>query len=313
MISLFISTDTEINWLDIFTSIGAVVAALGALAAAFYGRKSANAAIDGIVIARTQLNEYKKISFQQSFEQTFYMLLELHNNELDKINKYILPFMDDGNNPKNGLEKLIYEYSLGSKIVKQKDFLTKNYRENVLFFCNLVRCDKKLSNYFRVLYQILKLVDTSPYFKYELNEEKNKYTNIIRSFISDEVLVLIAINALMIRDIKNKRDHHYDVFRLMLTNFDFLQHMKLFSKENCFNVDCFDVYNMNIILNGGIDIGDGDNEGQNKIYEYIDINSFIFFIYKDGGKSKERMDVMNRIEKEPNSERIISLINGNEL
>lgn len=143
-------------------------------------------------------------------------------------------------------------------------------RGNVYELVNVVRDNSVLSPYFRQIYHIIKLIDEDASFKkcdikterkgifsiipsffqdycHSLNMkrkkdsflEKKKYINILRSYIDDDILLLIAINALKIND--NNNDIHnfdYKKYRDLLIKFDFLQHLRLLA----WHKKCYDKY-----------------------------------------------------------------------
>lgn len=141
---------------------------------------------------------------QQMFEQTFFNLLNL-------FNQYIADLVEtnpnDGQTPKSGrdqLEGLLIEIAHISRQQETDDFeeydgfivqkfitlSEKQHRETTVekIAKGLQQEANDLNSYFRLLYNILKLVDQSGI------EQKQTYTNILRAQLSDSELQLIALN-----------------------------------------------------------------------------------------------------------------------
>lgn len=101
---------------------------------------------------------------QQTFENTFFKLLEHHNSLLEDLNKKL---KDDG--------------------------LTRVFIRGDNLVASLIKQNEKIIKiYFMTLYQILKFVDkqNEDFFDAKL------YTNIIRATLDDSVLLLLAINGI---------------------------------------------------------------------------------------------------------------------
>ncbi len=107
---------------------------------------------------------------QQSFESTLNLLLEQHNKVAERLIEGV-----EKTKVKEHLDKL------GNEWLYQKDQGTHKFEINY---------DQDANQYVRVLYQVLAFIDQScP------DDDKTKYTRILRSFIPHEVLVLVALNA----------------------------------------------------------------------------------------------------------------------
>lgn len=139
------------------------------------------------VLYVTFLN-YKETNFNNRFNQ----LLEQHNKLHNKLEEYIKSHSDE------------YKLIVNSNI---------NYQTSARFLYK----KKEYSPYLRLLYHILKFVDN------ELNEFKlsnggKKYTSIVRSLITNDIMLLVAINSL-------NKDFTY--YRELLDKFDFFEHLSI--------------------------------------------------------------------------------------
>lgn len=79
--------------------------------------------------------------------------------------------------------------------------------------------DMFFSSYFRVLYHLLKLIDKSYFLDFRYKKRKF-YTSIIRSFLSFEVLILLAINVA-----HADKAPSYAYYKKMLERYAFLEHL----------------------------------------------------------------------------------------
>lgn len=135
---------------------------------------------------------------QQMFEQTFFNLLNV-------FNQYIADLVENGpllsGDPNRGRDQLgcilvdlshvlhRFENIKGGKLVtveRTSTEVTELIAER--FVSNYLVHSDDLNSYFRLLYNILKLVDQSGV------DQKKTYTNILRAQLSDSELQLIALN-----------------------------------------------------------------------------------------------------------------------
>lgn len=198
---------------------------------------------------------------------------------------------------------------------------------NVYKLVNTVRDNSVLSPYFRQVYHMIKLIDEDEHFKKcdiktdrkgmfsiipgffqdycnslnmkrknEVILEKKKYTNILRSYIDDDILLLVAINALKINN--NNNDVHnsdYEKYRDLLIKFDFLQHLRLLAwhkKGYDEYVELQKVINYIELVKNGCDTTVLKNEEIKKnmlsTYQYIYLYEFANYIYGNrGGFNKD--------------------------
>ncbi len=160
---------------------------------------------------------------EQKFENTFYSLLELHNQTLKELSNneeakkiiQVIQSDDENNHPVYYSEYLYYLQNLQDEIIQNKD----------------------LSQYFRVLYQLLKFIAKynvrnnkksfdDVYLKEgKPNEDKEKmYASIVRSFIPSDLLPILALNCICREPIQL---HNLKNYWYLLERYNFLEHINL--------------------------------------------------------------------------------------
>lgn len=155
---------------------------------------------------------------QQMFEQTFFNLLNV-------FNQYIADLVEKaptkGHEPKRGrdlLEKICEEISndplgyimFGAQGQGQPDFGKKLRETAGRAIDGLSGNGNDLNSYFRLLYNILKLVEQSGV------DRKKTYTNILRAQLSDNELQLIALNCARSEAVK---------LQVLVDRYDILKHL----------------------------------------------------------------------------------------
>lgn len=159
---------------------------------------------------------------KKRFEDTFFSLLEQHNNVLEKLeHTFVIGNRVSQSNIariKNSLST-----SKGNKsILDVKDEFHKNH-------------NPVCGHYFRILYQLLKLIATnlpnsSISKNFLIDEIKEKsvtveekiYSNILRSFLSYDMTKVLAINCIC----DSSTDTYYK-YKLLIERYNFLEHMPL--------------------------------------------------------------------------------------
>lgn len=138
------------------------------------------------VLTVTYLN-YEKTNFNNRFNQ----FLDQHNKSHSKLEEYI-----------------------------------KNNSSNYDSIVNGVMCENSshqlykksgYSPYLRLLYHILKFIDNDSIF-FATTGDKKKYTSIVRSLITNDIMLIVAINSL-------NKDFYY--YRALLDKFDFFEHLSM--------------------------------------------------------------------------------------
>ena len=179
------------------------------------------------------LSQQAETQEKQRFEDTFFALLEQHNRLLDKIVENSVSYDSEGT-PEN--TESIVEYLrnelLGGGIYKPLFENNLNLRESK---AKLLTFKPILNQYFRVLYQILKFVASNcpastvkGKFHRELlsetecSQEEKLYANIVRSFLSEDIYYLLAINCFC----EDKNDHFIE-YKLLVERYSFFEHMPI--------------------------------------------------------------------------------------
>lgn len=128
---------------------------------------------------------------QQTFENTFFKLLEHHNSLVEELNKKL---KDDG--------------------------LTRVFIRGDNLVASLIKQNGKIIKiYFMTLYQILKFVDKqNEKFKDEDFFDAKLYTNIIRATLDDSVLLLLAINGIR---------PGFEEYKLLIEKYELLEHLNI--------------------------------------------------------------------------------------
>ena len=203
-------------------TIGSVFASLSFLAliyTVYIQRKELKLAIIALDKSAKANQEQVANNKIQKFESTFYSLLDLHNNAL----KDLMSSKSDYKNILDRDEEAYISSPLEFLILKQK----------------LILKDETLSQYFRILYQLLKFVakynitNTEKRFDsallsdrntIDLNENEEKmYVSIIRGFIPVNLLPVLSLNCIPYYGCINNLDLYWD----MLERYEFLEHIKL--------------------------------------------------------------------------------------
>lgn len=181
--------------------IGTITTSLAFFAAiwtALEGRKSAKAAFLAVRAAENSLDDSRKNFKKEAFNQRFSLLLEQHNNYLNKVNEYL-------------------------RSADGWQFLSKVFNHNIhteSFY--MLKGHFALSPYMRILYHLLKSIEDDYYGDKEDFVGMKKYSSLVRSLISNDVLYLIAVNASITYE-QGKRTQ-YERYQNLLHRFDFFEH-----------------------------------------------------------------------------------------
>lgn len=158
-----------------------------------------------------QLHTTRLDQEKQDFERTFFMLLEQHNQKIQELN-----------------EKGIID-DLYNKIMNEKSSTNiDDIRSNFNFGENLKEYSE-LNVYFLVLYRFLKYIYENDKFNSEKSNSKNKYSSVLRSFLSRKLLILLVFHLSI-----NLDDKQYDEYRKYITYFSFLEHIDTLAIESDF-------------------------------------------------------------------------------
>lgn len=163
--------------------------------------------------AKAQEEQSKSLKLQnqstnlQVFENTFFQLLNQHNEYLDLMIKDTkIIYYDYGN------ARLI---SLSTpKVPIKREIMEKNFKE-------LNHEKRSIKNYFMTLYQILKFIEEK---SKKYNIDGKFYTNIIRALIDDEVLRTLALNCITFPQFTD--------YKKYIEKYEFFEHIYIEEKNN---------------------------------------------------------------------------------
>ena len=194
-----------------------------------------------------QQSRQSEIFNLQQFESTFFSLLEQHNNILEKIivnNNKIKITMISSLNEKYEKCSILYKKYKEIYELEESHLMVSNQ-----YIRNNIRQDPELRRYFIILFQLLKLISISLSTNREAitecfskNDEESRkgisklfidpkekiYSNILRSFIPNEILKLLALNCLTLdnsSDMQNLKT--FFNFQGLLNRYAFLEHLQL--------------------------------------------------------------------------------------
>lgn len=187
---------------------------------------------DELASSSKALEEQAKLIAVQSFETTFFNMIELHSNVLNNVlycpytNKDKLQTSFQAINyalPSNK-EKGVSSFQVINLLLNDLHRRYDSYIEegiSAVFDIFYESENRVFASYFRNLYQILKLIKNS-----RLSKEKQKsYSNILRAQLSNDELALLLLNCIC-----EKVDSGQ--FRELVTEFELLEHLDCFFNED---------------------------------------------------------------------------------
>ena len=186
------------------------------------------------------LEEQASLLAIQSFETTFFNMLELHSKNLEKVTFDIRSsFSKIKNENKGTIETSFasdYKVCNGSEafIPMAKLIRDISNQKSTMNFYNLFYQyeGKTITTYFHTLYQILVMIDDAFFDKIE----KEKYVSILKSQISNQELTILMLNSLSLTTDNEK-------FNSLIIKYSLLQNLDIiYNSQN------------NIILIGGFEI-----------------------------------------------------------
>ncbi|HBY0383520.1 TPA: hypothetical protein MIO20_16965 [Klebsiella variicola] len=186
------------NNITLISGLATALAFFATAWAAHEGRKSARAAFRAVKTSEDALEETRKNYLRDAFNQRFSLLLEQHNTYLEKVNNYVLT-------------------ESGWLFIKEKFYSTNHFEA-----FNAMSGHVILSPYMRILYHTLRFVDQDYFGEKNDIKGKKKYTSLIRSLISNDVLFLVAVNSSYVSNEGNK--NQYYKYQYLLQRFDFFEH-----------------------------------------------------------------------------------------
>jgi hypothetical protein len=130
--------------------------------------------------ALTKQNETLR---QQKFEGSFFQLLNLHNTIVNSID------LDSAKKTTKGRDCFrVFLKRLEGEISKIKNCNEQEFK--AIYSVYFIEHEPELGHYFRLLYNIIKLIKTTP------DIDKKFYTNIVRAQLSSAELMLIFYNCI---------------------------------------------------------------------------------------------------------------------
>ncbi|MFW9039696.1 putative phage abortive infection protein [Klebsiella sp. C239] len=223
------------NNITLISGLATALAFFATAWAAHEGRKSARAAFRAVKTSEDALEETRKNYLRDAFNQRFSLLLEQHNTYLEKVNNYVLT-------------------ESGWLFIKEKFYSTNHFEA-----FNAMSGHVILSPYMRILYHTLRFVDQDYFGEKNDIKGKKKYTSLIRSLISNDVLFLVAVNSSYVSNEGNK--NQYYKYQYLLQRFDFFEH------ANFININHQNETSKNFALTTPILNIEGDIK--NTFYNYI--------------------------------------------
>lgn len=204
------------------TAVATVGAAVATWLAARKAAESAQIARESMdatmALGRQTLEETRLTNKRTAFETRYAMLLAQH----DQYHRQLCDYLDTG--------KISPEEYKDSEVITagQKD-IYRFFKESVnapsLDDCfSFLTGHEIISRYMRTLYHLLKFVDKDcTFIEEDRLSFKRKYTSPVRSTIRNDVLLLIAVNALNVNDPRAKASS-YPYYQQLLHTFDFFEH-----------------------------------------------------------------------------------------
>lgn len=219
---------------DIWTFISPIIgiaSAAGTIIAAWATWQAAKKAAESAYIARKSmeasdlsakntLQETQNFNRRSSFENRYALLLAQHDN----YHRQVCDYIDAGRAKDSSKEISILNNKEKKAII---DFFEVNLLGSSLNPCmSFLTGHEIISRYMRTLYHLLKFVHSEFYYKkdeFESLRLMKNYTSPLRSTIRNDVLCMIAINALNINS-ENAKKSGYPHYQKLLHTFDFFEH-----------------------------------------------------------------------------------------
>ncbi len=160
--------------------------------------------------AQTAIEQQKLIQLQQ-FESTFFSLLANHELALKKIT-------DDSSEKGSTVERALENFN-SSNVTNQKELFN--------FFSY-----SDITSYFIVLYQLLKFIDGTNFIDHG---ERKKYTSLLRSYLNNNVLILIMYNCYVDGLRQNVKTNSFVEYKSLVEKYSILEHVSWDLTSFCHN------------------------------------------------------------------------------
>lgn len=182
------------------TAAAALIAAVSAGIAVWAMKKNGES-------SRSLFAETQRTNARQGFEQRYTLLLTQHNALHIALCEHLNTEPTISNT--HGVANPLSSYNNGlSGLGRYFDFLTGH---------------PVISPYMRVLFHLLKHINDDPYMLDKTDAEKRLYSSPLRSYIRNDVLFLIAVNALNVNSDRLKVAG-YPMYQKLLHRFNFFEH-----------------------------------------------------------------------------------------
>lgn len=232
------------------SAAGTIIAAYAAWRAAREAAKSAEIARESMdatkALGLETLKETQLANQRTAFESRYTMLLTHH----DHYHQQLCDYLDAYWQHNNELERIDVDES---QIDEIKNFFNKSmYAEHPNECFSFLTGHQIISRYMRVLYHLLKFVYENGAFEEseKIRFQKN-YTSPVRSTIRNDVLLLIAVNALNVRS-QGAKNSSYPFYQQMLHDFSFFEHAIFMFPSNpnsLFSRDDWETRIHNLVIN----------------------------------------------------------------
>ena len=203
-----------LNWNDISSGLKTLLTIIATLAtawAAYAASRSASVSVkalniteqtanDTLELTKTSLKESQGANTRSAFEARYTLLLAQHNEYHEKVCS-------------------VLDMDVQAKEVMENRFEWDSLHTSLTFLTG----HTVISPYMRILYHLLKHIDEDFYEENAKIDEKKKYSSLVRSVIRNDVLFLIAINALNVNSELAKLSG-YPKYQKLLHLFDFFEH-----------------------------------------------------------------------------------------
>lgn len=225
---------TTTDLISIITAVAATIGAFATWNAARQARESAKIARESMEsaseMARKNLDETTRYNRRSAFENRYGLLLAQHDLYHNQLCEYI------------DKQKSEASSTLNTPI---GHFFEHNYTSGSMgFSLSFLTGHQIISRYMRTLYHLLKFIKNEFYIDtgndITIAREMKNYVSPVRSTIRNDILCLIAVNALNIEN-KNAESTGYINYQELLHFFDFFEHAvfhspfhpnKVFEDEN---------------------------------------------------------------------------------
>lgn len=219
---ILFSVDGTEQRIALASAIGTIVAAYAAWQAAREAAKSAEIARESMnatkALGLETLKETQMANQRTAFESRYTMLLAHHDHYHQQLCDYLDTYWQNNNE----LEKTDVNESQIDEI--EKFFDKSMYADHPNECFSFLTGHQIISRYMRVLYHLLKFVYENGTFQEseKIHFQKN-FTSPVRSTIRNDVLLLIAVNALNVRS-PGAKNSSYPFYQQMLHDFSFFEH-----------------------------------------------------------------------------------------